>query len=141
MDQTPHPLYDADKSWTKAKKIAEAMVTEAQLIEKHMNAVIRGGNKIADMATELFIATPKVDTKLMVDSPIYPAKLIISLYKHMARVDEEYKLHRFAWLAKANPIDIYKAPRFSEAVKEAVGWALKFEHWKETKKDAVESLI
>lgn len=135
---TPHPLYDAKKSWKEARRIAEEMVSEAQILEKHMNAVIRGGNKIADMANQLFIATPAADTKLMVDSPIFPAKLIIALYKHMARIDEEYKLHRFAWLAKASPLDIYKAPRFSDAVKEAIEWAFKLE--KTPKKD-VQTLI
>ncbi len=125
MSDKPHPLYDAEKSWKKVRKLANEMFPLAKDLQRDSALVVLNTNKLIDLAVQMYIAIPKTDTKLMIDSPLFPPKLMAGLYKFMARLDQKDK--RFAWLAKANPIDIYKAPDFVDVIKEATTWALKFE--------------
>lgn len=125
IPQEKHPMYDADKSWKGVRTMFKDALVLAAEIQRDSASVVLNMNKLADLLPKIYVAIPKTDVRLMVDSPIFPAKVIINLYRFMARLDG--KENRFAWLAKAHPIDIYKAPDFVDTIKDALAWALKFE--------------
>jgi hypothetical protein len=122
---TKHPLYDAEKSWKEAHKIARLIRSKAANVEKNIIAAVTETDQILDLLRELYTKTPKTDGTLFGISPIAPNRIIEHLVEQIVRT--EGKDRNFSRRIKSTTVDFSTNFSFASAVDRALAWAFKQE--------------
>lgn len=138
MSDTPHPLYDAVKSWKEAHKIANLMKVKVKNVQKNATAVVKEMDEIIEYAKQLYAVLPKTDGTNFGLSPLAPTFLVEQLMIHIFRTEGK-ELNFAKRITRRSLIDFGKPFDLSDTIENALGWAFKRE--KEDKQVDIEKIV
>lgn len=133
---TPHPLFDAVKSWKEAHKIANLIRVKVKNVQKNMSATVVETDQIIELLKQLFAVLPKTDGTLFGISPISPSSVMEKLME-LAFRSESKELNFSRRLIRRSIIDFSKSFDFSSSIDECLAWCFK----REKEDTTVESLV
>jgi hypothetical protein len=106
-----------DGDWAKVEKTAKEILTYAKVVEDLANDLVKADAKLKILMLEAYKDAPCVDS-LFYDSPVSPDRQTLALKLYLKKLN---------WPGVRDVIvDTTRVQDFSETMKEAVRWLLKF---------------
>lgn len=124
--QTPHPLYDAVKSWKEAHKTERLIRIKVQNVHKNLTAAITESDEIIELLKQMYATLPKTDGTLYGVSPLAPT-VVMELLMDVVFRTENKERNWSRRIKRSRELDFSKPFVFTEIMDQALAWAFKRE--------------